>query len=405
VYLVSSEGGGIRAAAWTVVVLSELQRQSGDRFWRCTLADSGVSGGSLGLALFAAHLRDGDKLNEAALEQIMTHDFLAPVLGSMFGVDQLQRFVPGRWVPDRGQALENAWIDAYRSAMGDRATSFAGPLHQLICDHDGCEGNTGRLLPALFLNSTAVASGRRVIQHPFAPATELNADHADLLTAHGAFAKQFAGAIDGANWLPAELPVSSAALNSARFTYVSPAGTVRRRLVDGDVRRLGQLVDGGYYENSGATTLIDFVRSFVTDWDLADRAVFVHISNDTGVMSVMPSSADQPPADACLVDNSTGAAPPKPKPARAHGETLSPLIALYQTREARGDQARRILASQGKPEGFWHFRLCAGKRPIPLGWTIGRETYNEMTDQLRGNVPVRARGFPTMPCEVVACGR
>jgi hypothetical protein len=54
VWLISSEGGGIRAAMWTVLVLSELHEKTEGRLWRCTLATSGVSGGSLGLAVFAS---------------------------------------------------------------------------------------------------------------------------------------------------------------------------------------------------------------------------------------------------------------------------------------------------------------------------------------------------------------
>jgi len=39
---------------------------------------------------------------------------------------------------------------------------------------------------------------------------------------------------------------------SARFTYVSPAGTLVK---DGEVH--GRVVDGGYFENSEATTTLE----------------------------------------------------------------------------------------------------------------------------------------------------
>jgi hypothetical protein len=46
------------------------------------------------------------------------------------------------------------------------------------------------------------------------------------------------------------IPLSTAAHMSARFTYVSPAG----RFPDGT-----HVVDGGYFENSGATTALEIL--------------------------------------------------------------------------------------------------------------------------------------------------
>jgi hypothetical protein len=412
VYLVASEGGGIRAAAWTALVLSKLEERSGGQFWRCTLAASGVSGGSLGLALFSAHLRDNEgKLDPKALQSVFNRDFLAPVLASAFGVDQLQRFLPGRWFTDRGQALESAWIAAYRDHETPAERSFDLPLANMIRAR-----NSDRLLPALFFNSTAISSGTRLIQHPFAPAIVMTANDKALLKPVSPFASTFPGAIDGANWLPAELPLSSAVLNSSRFAYASPAGTVRRLMAEpAKPRTLGQLVDGGYFENSGATTLSDFMRlANKESSDLGNRMAVIHISNDVGVAGVMSrhnmESPQEEGPDTCPAyrPDPEIADDPAPTAATTHGELLSPLLTLYQTREARGDQARRILAqtmAQG-PDGnerqtFWHFRLCKGKRAFPLGWTIGRDTLEEMTNQLSGDAEVHARGFPKMSCESV----
>src|ERR1051325_10644881 len=49
-----------------------------------------------------------------------------------------------------------------------------------------------------------------------------------------------------------DVPLSTAAHMSARFTYVSPAG---RFDPDGT-----HVVDGGYFENSGAATALDILR-------------------------------------------------------------------------------------------------------------------------------------------------
>ena len=68
---------------------------------------------------------------------------------------------------------------------------------------------------------------------------------------------------------------------SARYTSVSPAGTLVR-----DGKTHGRVVDGGYFENSGATAtlailqLVDELRDNGDKrWERVDPYV-IHISND-----------------------------------------------------------------------------------------------------------------------------
>lgn len=188
---------------------------------------------------------------------MMTTDFLAPVLGVMFGTDQLQRFLPARLFSDRGQALEDQWRRSYEHSYSPKEKnlskgSFSASLTTLLKDTDG------QWLAVLLLNTTVMQTGRRMVLHPFAPAS----DCGERNSAAPEFSEPcFPGADDGAAWFPAELPASSAALNSARFAYVSPAGSVYRRKgsnASGLPEFLGQVVDGGYFENSGTVTLADF---------------------------------------------------------------------------------------------------------------------------------------------------
>lgn len=389
-WLVSSEGGGIRAAMWTVLVLSELHRETGGRLWRCTFAVSGVSGGSLGLSVFAGAYRDLhghiDPAAEQRLRALLEADFLAPVLGSMFGVDAVQRFLPLRVFSDRGEALENAWLAAYARHVPDparptAAESLRGPLADTLFALDPAHSP----LPALLLNSTVVDSGLRLIQHPF---STLSRHH---------LSDAFPGVIDGARWLPRELPTFSAAHNSARFTFVSPAGTVSKRSgdnADGAITRLGQVVDGGYFENSATTTLqglIDRLRGTqagaTAPADAAHpgtaiapgaRIRVIHISND---VSVPPFARNQ-------LDRCPSPAQAKPTQAPLFGEARAPLIAILATREARGEYARQALMDQvAAVRGeLWHYRLCRGDRELPLGWTLSAESTAEMLRQLAGNL-------------------
>ncbi|MGB0514014.1 MAG: hypothetical protein ACPGJE_04135 [Wenzhouxiangellaceae bacterium] len=368
VYFVSSEGGGIRAALWTVLVLSELQRETSGRFWKCTLAASGVSGGSLGLASFAAFMRENDDQvpdGDNPLVRFLEDDFLAPVLAAMFGADLFQRFLPVRMFTDRGQALEQSWVRGYRRhVLSDEESAgpdagLAMPLADSVRSIDDSRWRT-----ALFLNTTLVDSGLRLIQHPFA-SLDIGPD----------VSSSFPGAADGAQWLPEELPLFSAIHNSARFTLVSPAGTILRREGD-DVHRLGQVVDGGYFENSGATTiqaLISGYRELAAAGDAPSRFRFVHISNGDTVAPFAPNGADECPAQ-----------PSNRRSAPLYGEVRAPLIAILQTRDARGLFARQALLDrvQHLNGELWHYRLCSGLHPIPLGWTIGVQTTQEMRRQL-----------------------
>jgi hypothetical protein len=101
-----------------------------------------------------------------------------------------------------------------------------------------------RSVPNLFLNGTSVETGKRII----ASNLRINNDFTDSTDA--------SDALDGV------LRVSTAVHMSARFTYVSPAGGLR----SGD-----HVVDGGYFENSGAATADDIfwtIRTAVCEHEL-----------------------------------------------------------------------------------------------------------------------------------------
>ncbi len=98
-YIVATEGGGIRAAYWTALVLGNLEDatfyEHKNSFAAHLFAISGVSGGSLGGALFVALAADPIASHYAdRTHWMLDRDFLAPTLGKMFFPDLLQRFIP-----------------------------------------------------------------------------------------------------------------------------------------------------------------------------------------------------------------------------------------------------------------------------------------------------------------------
>lgn len=390
VVLASAEGGGIRGAAWTALVLDRLtlavaaQRpaQGGEPLLaRYLFAGSGVSGGSLGLATYAVLMRTApvDGTLEQRTQRLLGHDFLAPTLANMFFVDFTQRWLPGAWLDDRARALTSAWE---RAAEAQGVTAFEQPFSALYQRPDG---QVATDTPALFLNSTTVAEGKRFIEHPFRP----------MATPQR---QPWTAAFDGAAWLDPRAPLSEVVLNSARFTYLSPAGTLETAGDNRPVPATLQLVDGGYFENSGATTLLEVMhrlRAVAAQRGQRLRFIVLHISNDPAMSDFVEQHDPahfQPLYSAACPQASDSAL------AGLSGEAAAPARALLDTRSARGDYARVQLLRALHPDAdapangdmLWHFRLCRGDYPIPLGWTISAPVFDELRRQLAQNYPLPA---------------
>jgi hypothetical protein len=257
VFLVATEGGGVRAAYWTAAVLTSLT-DTIPTFSEHTFAISAVSGGALGSTVYDAllvrraatttQLDDyAPQMNEQrtlrfAAKQMLSQDSLAPTLAAMTQPDLAQRFIPVPILPDRARALEGGWERAWRTAIerkdGQEDDTFAGGFLAMM------RGREDRI-PSLFLNGTIVETGQRIVAsnlHVDRDAGEALADSVDLFEAIGG-----------------DLRVSTAVDNSTRFTYVSPAGTLRRArdstggspLECAPGARCEHVVDGGYFDNSG----------------------------------------------------------------------------------------------------------------------------------------------------------
>jgi hypothetical protein len=353
-YLVNAEGGGIRAAWWAASVLGEIQGTL-PQFGTQLFSLSGVSGGSLGSSVFAALLaeqRAGNALiAKQAGQKILGEDFLSPVAAAMLYPDLVQRLLPFP-VPhfDRALALEQAWERAWRKHLPGR-DRLAESMEKLR------EG--AGWAPLLFLNATWVETGKRIVASQAAIAPE---DFVDTEDAQAFFA-------------PRSLRLSTAAHMSARFTYVSPAGALAK-----DGKTHGRVVDGGYFENSGATTTLEIAKTI--DAMARDRqedprwrrveTIVIHISNE-------PVNPLHPPETLAQA-----AGHPKIGPGNWMSEILSPLKTLLSTREARGTYARETLRSHVGEENFFHFGLCRESTNVPLGWVLSSSTRRNMNSQLAG---------------------
>jgi hypothetical protein len=355
-YLVDAEGGGIRAAYWTVTVLGEIQKQN-PAFAEHVFSLSGVSGGSLGAAVFVALLAQSRQEKDLDLKKtaqdILGEDFLSPVVAGMLYPDLAQRLLPVPFAAfDRAATLEKAWEGAWRKHLPDRRARMSEPFDLLWEDPK-------QWTPALLLNATWVETGKRVI-----------ASNLRIAAARGA--EDFVDSEDAnAFFYPRSLPLSTAAHMSARFTYVSPAGTLVR---DGTTH--GRVVDGGYFENSAATASLEILQTVQllaqedARWKRVEVYV-IHISNE--------------PVDAKLADDSLSLAPDNPRiaPRQFLNEVMSPLRTMLNTRDARGRHSRESLAWQAGQDHFFHFGLCRTSNNVPLGWVLSASTRARMEAQLQ----------------------
>jgi hypothetical protein len=319
VFLVAAEGGGLRAAYWTAAVLAAIHTQFPTFSDHC-FAISGVSGGSLGGAVFDALLIARPADFRTAAREVLSHDFLAPTTARMLGTDLPQQFVPFPVFPDRGAAMESAWDGAWdKVARG----TFSRPFLELALAHR----------PFLFLNSTEVESGRRLI---FSPIRIRPSGPPETSTA------LFKNAGDGIDLLGGDLSVGAAVHMSARFTYVSPAGTIRAG--DG----VHRVVDGGYFENSGAATASEILEYLQSGRNAQSGRLKPHVILITHTEKPLPGG-------------------------EILSEELAPVRAIFATRVARGEHA--VAELRGAAGASWtEFNLQTDQGvPLPLGWLLSAQ--------------------------------
>ncbi len=280
VYLVLANGGASRAGLWTSSVLGWLQdlsyaSDSLDTFRNHVICLAGSSGGSLGNSVFyslahAAHhdLIGGDSFREHSA-RFFQADFLTHTLGRLLGPDIAQHLVPVRLPLDnRADALEVAIErSSYERLLNGY---FSRPLSQLV--------DTTGALPALFINVTQVDNGMPGVIGTVRLGDSQRQDVLALVDSTGHHAGR------------GDIRLSTAVVLGARFPFVSPAGKVFDRYY----------VDGGYFDNSGAGTVLSFIRelnAFFSDTteavirDYRDRFSF-HILHLTNAEVVRRPSGD-----------------------------------------------------------------------------------------------------------------
>jgi hypothetical protein len=238
--IIATAGGGIRAAYWTDTVLERIETDlnaRGQSLQDLIFAISGVSGGSVGSMEYVAALHDrATSQSQARPTAFLQSDFLAAAIASLVFVDGRSNFLPALGQIDRGTALERSFEKGSAGYLAHAFLSFFP------------DANTASKLwrPSLLLNATHQETGRRII------ASNIKIER-DV----------FLDSFDEFDLLGSDLHASTAVHNSARFTYVSPAGKLELKggnsFLFGETNR-GYVIDGGYFENYGALTALELAR-------------------------------------------------------------------------------------------------------------------------------------------------
>jgi hypothetical protein len=131
--------------------------------------------------------------------------------------------------------------------------------------------------PYLFLNSTRVETGDRAIASPL----KVNPEPDPAQPRRDPDYQPFRSSVDQLALLGDGLPLSTAAHNSARFTYVNAIGSAGT-WVNGHFDEGYHLADGGYFDNSGGHTTADIVRAYT--WCLFGRDDPCGIDDDADLL-------------------------------------------------------------------------------------------------------------------------
>lgn len=409
--LVAASGGGIRAAYWTATVLDALQT-AGTCGPRAVLLSSGVSGGSVGLALS----REGSGVE--AVEELADPDALSAAISGLM-VGDMVGGMTGLRIPAFGQG-ETAWLD--RAGLMERvwerqAQSLAEPFWEAT--GEAGRGPTG----ALLLNSAVAGVGCRVLvsdvdlgpvdtssesdSEPSRPADVGRHDAGASCTARN---DRPAASLDLRDLYPPGcrqlgIPLSTAAMLSARFPTVTPGGRLPATGEGCEPRPDAPLVDGGYAEGSGVGTLADLAPA------LAD-VVREHNAQagNTLIVPIVVYLEDAARSDLA------------PSPVRSVPEAFVPLAGLSagaaQVTSGAWLQRAAAALSRSCPEGASRCDAASealrdrltggvvvvapGTKPgvdAPLGWTLSKDSRTRLTaavrDQLRS---CRNRGAGEYTC-------
>jgi hypothetical protein len=404
VILVSSEGGGIYAAAHAYGTLSAIQQRC-PTFSQHIFATVGVSGGALGNLLFVGSTsprqepsRPCEPRTMAVNGEPVLADHLSPVLARLLLLETVDRLTPGSLLDrDRAQILSDSFLDIATDKQYARLA-----LSESFQPKDA--------RPAVISVAVDVSTGRRVVLSPIRP------------SAFGQTAQWWPGdavLADEEKTDEYDIRLVDAAGLSARFPWITPTGRLRTRNGKEVI-----LADGGYFENSGADTVFDLLLSLTASdrWEHYQDTM----CSGQGCVEIKEIGAQAEPCSrtsVVLVNYFHGKVQWKPcqtpvfiihlalassEPDEESSESpgphsspqqsflADPLSVLLATRKTRGEIALRHMDVElcgtkipgsecyghpGNSFGMFRNDISPEAWKLPLGWFMSRPAFNRIVEE------------------------
>jgi len=314
--LICAAGGGIQAAAWTAKVLTGLEEEldkgnGAGTFAKSIRLFSGVSGGSVGIMYYAhatypvnSSLPDPIERRKSIV-QAAEDSSLDPAVFGLAYYDLWRLFWPFEWPKigrDRAWELEDAWVRNGKRAFASTHSKSLSGATLFAWRRDAATG----VRPAVIFNATTVESGEHMmfstspLQNNLSSERKIRPFQRDFFSVHP----------------DCDVSIPDVVRLSATFPVVSPAARPNPSVAAEDRY---DLVDGGYYDNSGLTAL-----SFWLDDALQDLYAHPRITFPKRILVIQI----QP-----FPEHSARSGDDKTTAQNRFGELLAPALAVLQVRD------------------------------------------------------------------------
>ena len=302
VIVVTATGGGLHASAWTAAVLAQLEakfhQETGESMYPHVLLMSTVSGGSTGVLSYLQASRSGEKDYDESISQAACSSLEAVGWGLIYHDMPVALFEPLAWIFGSSSGIGD--LDTSVLAGKDRTWAlrkgFERNLKDAYCDYVWSPGRSPVVLtdivrdraiaqqmranltlrtltvdpgttPALTMNTTTAETGERFLlanygipRYPFGPNEAQPAESFLQI-----FGDRKISTCDCDPLYP-DLPLATAAQLSATFPYVSSAA----RFPGDKDKQSAHFIDGGYYDNDGTASVLEFLRYALDDPEKPD---------------------------------------------------------------------------------------------------------------------------------------
>jgi hypothetical protein len=344
--VVAASGGGLHASAWTARVLGglylELPKDLRKTFANSIRVISPVSGGSLGTIYFVnAYQLDGFGTGDFSAEMMDTNVYQPSQASSLNRIAEKLVFEdvwrtllpPIPLTADRGRAAEEAWVSAIKDPNSQMR------LRQPLKDWASFATGSAKPTPAVLINATLSDTGERVVlgTSGFGPARR---------PGRRLFHDLYNRKID--------IPLVTAARLSATFPFVSPSARAEGEWAK---QERYHFVDGGYYDNYGVSTLVEWLDDALTGAPAFQRVLMIQIRDSKVPVGDAPAKGES----------------------GFWAQTVSPLNTLLRFRDA-GQLGHGTLETEllGPRSGVEPVMFAWPDDNAPLSWHLTKQEQNRI---------------------------